>query len=160
MQKCCQKNIVQYSFTVEIKFSALVRGSLDIASDTHFVKSLWVHNPILFKIQVICAWKMIIWWGHNFAHVYMTTQLLWHTKICDLIESTYSQLQQRIFARFQLWAHKPFQVCEMGSWSLPPFHHGVAIKHSPHWLLCMKWLCIGLAEINPMQVKFLMFHYP
>ena len=51
-------------------------------------------------------WKIIIWSGHNFAHV-MTAELSWHVQISDLIESQESWLWQReITYEIKLWTHK------------------------------------------------------
>ena len=81
---------------------------------THSTNNLWAHNYYLVKIFADFKRKIMIHYGHNFAHV-TTAQLSWHVQNHDLIGLLRSKLEQNKFTRFQLWAHELFAKWPPGS---------------------------------------------
>ena len=71
---------------------------LHLLNQGPYHKGFWAYNPKFEKKNhVALTWKMMIWPGHNFAHVTIA-ELWWHVQICDLIESLELWLQQTKFS--------------------------------------------------------------
>ena len=85
-----------------------------LQSGTHSTNNLWAHNYYFVKIFSDFKWKIMIHYGHNFAHV-TTAELSWHVQNHDLVGLLRSKLEQNEFTRFQLWAHELFAKWPPGS---------------------------------------------
>ena len=67
---------------------------------TRFTYKFWAQNSNLVKTCDALSWTIMIWSGHNFAHV-TTAELSWHVRNHDMIRSLKSKLEQNeIFRKF------------------------------------------------------------